>query len=130
MTSASSVFSVIIPTFNNCRILPEVLDALEAQVGAPAFEIIVVNDGSSDGTREFLEKRHFRRPAATYEVHPYPVLFLAHSSRWLRTVCALLRWSDAANRREIREEPQCAFPVDLRVSATEADVTHIEKKAR
>lgn len=56
-------FSVVIPTYNRMDTLPEVLDALEAQEGAPDFEIIVVDDGSTDGTAEFLERRPFRLPA-------------------------------------------------------------------
>lgn len=50
-------YSVVIPTFNRMDTLPEVLDALEAQADAPPFEIIVVDDGSTDSTGEFLERR-------------------------------------------------------------------------
>ncbi len=55
-------FSVVIPTYNRLDILPEVLDALEAQEEGPRLEIIVVNDGSSDGTRDFLDNRRFSLP--------------------------------------------------------------------
>lgn len=50
--------SVVIPTFNRIDVLPEVLAALESQVDAPSFEVVVVDDGSTDGTREFLEARN------------------------------------------------------------------------
>ena len=47
--------SVIIPTFNRARILPGVIEALAAQEFPPdELEVIVVDDGSSDGTREYL----------------------------------------------------------------------------
>jgi len=46
--------SVVIPTFNRIDVLPEVLQALARQEGAPHFEVVVVDDGSSDGTWEFL----------------------------------------------------------------------------
>jgi glycosyltransferase involved in cell wall biosynthesis len=50
-------FSVVIPTYNRLDMLLRVLGALEAQVAAPSFEVIVINDGSSDGTAEALEGR-------------------------------------------------------------------------
>ena len=47
-------FSIVIPTFNRLEVLPEVLAALEAQEDAPTFEVVVVDDGSTDGTDEWL----------------------------------------------------------------------------
>ena len=43
-------FSVVIPTHNRLDMLLRVLDALEHQRDAPEFEVIVVNDGSTDDT--------------------------------------------------------------------------------
>jgi glycosyltransferase involved in cell wall biosynthesis len=45
-------YSVVIPTHNRSAMLLEVLRGLEAQQQAPPFEVIVVDDGSSDGTAE------------------------------------------------------------------------------
>ena len=51
----SPELSVVIPTFNRLEILPRVLGALEGQTLESAkFEVIVVDDGSSDGTGAFL----------------------------------------------------------------------------
>src|SRR6185295_4274703 len=55
-------FSVVIPTHNRMDVLPEVLAAVEAQVGAPELEVVVVDDGSSDGTAEFLAGRSHKVP--------------------------------------------------------------------
>ena len=55
-------FSVIIPTYNRIDVLPEVLAALEAQENAPGFEVVVVDDGSTDGSSRWLAKRSFRIP--------------------------------------------------------------------
>jgi glycosyltransferase involved in cell wall biosynthesis len=53
----SSEISVVIPTHNRLEVLVEVLQALENQEGAPPFEVVVVDDGSSDGTGEWLRSR-------------------------------------------------------------------------
>ena len=50
-------FSVVIPTYNRLPMLVRVLDALEAQTEAPDFEVIVIDDGSSDGTNAAIGKR-------------------------------------------------------------------------
>jgi len=50
-----SEISVVIPTFNRIDVLPEVLRALAEQEAAPPFEVVVVDDGSSDGTAELLD---------------------------------------------------------------------------
>jgi len=53
--ASSRVFSVIVPTFNRLPILKKCLAALEAQSLSPDdFEVIVIDDGSSDGTEEML----------------------------------------------------------------------------
>ncbi len=51
--------SVIIPTYNRMDVLPEVLAGLERQEQAPSFEVVVVDDGSTDGTGEWLAGRRF-----------------------------------------------------------------------
>ncbi len=53
-------FSVVIPTYNRMDVLPEVLAALEAQESPPSFEVIVVDDGSSDGTSKWLASQSFQ----------------------------------------------------------------------
>ena len=50
-------FSVVIPTYNRLDMLLRVLDSLERQVDAPPFEVIVINDGSSDETDRVVRNR-------------------------------------------------------------------------
>lgn len=48
--------SVIIPTYNRCERLKDVIAALQKQTVAPAsFEAVVVSDGSTDGTDAYLD---------------------------------------------------------------------------
>ncbi|HYC88820.1 MAG TPA: glycosyltransferase [Thermoanaerobaculia bacterium] len=50
-------FSVVIPTYNRLDMLVRVLDALDAQVEAPPFEVIVIDDGSKDATAATMSQR-------------------------------------------------------------------------
>jgi glycosyltransferase involved in cell wall biosynthesis len=63
-------FSVVIPTFQRPATLRRVLDALALQREAPDFEVVVVDDGSTDGTRSMLESY---RPS-------YPFRFLSQAN--------------------------------------------------
>lgn len=49
--------SVIVPTFNRRELLGRAIDSILAQT-VPVDEIIVIDDGSSDGTGEMLAARH------------------------------------------------------------------------
>lgn len=48
--------SIIIPTYNGKELLRECLDSIEAYTELP-YEIIVVDNGSNDGTKEMLQRR-------------------------------------------------------------------------
>jgi radical SAM protein with 4Fe4S-binding SPASM domain len=55
-SSATScpVVSVVLPTYNHLPFLPKAIDSVLAQTYQD-FELVVVNDGSTDGTREYLD---------------------------------------------------------------------------
>ena len=42
--------SVVVPCFNEEAALPDAILKLKAEIGHSEFELIVVNDGSTDGT--------------------------------------------------------------------------------
>ena len=48
--------SIIVPTYNNKVTLKKTLDALLKQKFRGKYEVVCVNDGSSDGTKEFLDE--------------------------------------------------------------------------
>lgn len=59
-------FSVVIPTYKRLPMLLRVLDALDAQRDAPEFEVVVIDDGSGDGTAEAMRARRAKNYALTF----------------------------------------------------------------
>lgn len=57
----SPIITIVIPNYNGIKYLPECLQALEAErryPGTPAFTVLVVDDGSADGSIQFVSE-HF-----------------------------------------------------------------------
>jgi glycosyltransferase involved in cell wall biosynthesis len=63
-------YSVVVPTRNGGEQLLEVIAALEAQRAAPEFEIVVADDGSTDGAPRRLAARGSRRPLRILALPP------------------------------------------------------------
>jgi glycosyltransferase involved in cell wall biosynthesis len=55
MMAAPELLSILVPVFNESRTVASVIDRLMAVDLPVPREIVVVNDGSSDGTREVLD---------------------------------------------------------------------------
>ena len=65
LATATPHFSVVIPTYNRERLLPRTIDTLLAQ-SFTDYEVIVVDDGSTDGTRTVLEHYLQTEPRISY----------------------------------------------------------------
>src|SRR3954447_15515763 len=63
-------FSIVIPTYKRVPMLLRVLDALDAQNGAPEFEVIVIDDGSGDETSSVMSVRVAKHYALTFRSQP------------------------------------------------------------
>lgn len=70
MTEAgpAPVVSIVLATLNEAQNLPTVLDRIRRQP-LPPFEIVVVDDGSTDGTREYLLRQAHDDPRVRYVFH-------------------------------------------------------------
>lgn len=58
---SEKILSVIIPTYNVEKYIVECVDSLLKQISAPN-EIIIINDGSTDGTLQLAEKHYAHLP--------------------------------------------------------------------
>ncbi|MGH9137292.1 MAG: glycosyltransferase family 2 protein [Acidimicrobiales bacterium] len=58
------VVAVVIPTYNRAHLLPRLLTALRAQVDTPPFEVVVVDDCSTDDTAHVLATAASHPPAS------------------------------------------------------------------
>ncbi len=60
-----ALVSVVIPTFNRAYCLARTLDSVLAQTHAD-LEALVIDDGSTDGTRELIQARYAAEPRVRY----------------------------------------------------------------
>jgi glycosyltransferase involved in cell wall biosynthesis len=61
--------SVIIPTYNRCSFLPEAVESCFEGNDTLDVEVVVVDDGSTDGTREWLRWREDERIRPVFREH-------------------------------------------------------------
>jgi GT2 family glycosyltransferase/glycosyltransferase involved in cell wall biosynthesis/Tfp pilus assembly protein PilF len=54
VAAANKPVSIIIPTFNNLELTRSCLESIAKNTPADNYEVIVIDNGSTDGTREFL----------------------------------------------------------------------------
>lgn len=68
--SMSPTVSVVIPTYNRLNRLRRVVAALEAQtVPHECFEVVVVSDGSTDGTDQYLADQYLADSRQHHQLH-------------------------------------------------------------
>lgn len=111
--------SVIIPSFNRRAVLSRALHSVYAQ-SLPALEVIVVDDGSTDGTDEMVQTRF---PQVTYVYQPNGGVSAARNngirlaqSEWIALIDSDDEWRPEKLRRQY--EALVRYP-DFRVCHTE-----------
>ncbi|MBW8753634.1 MAG: glycosyltransferase [Sphingomonadales bacterium] len=83
--------SLIIPAYNEEAYLPACLDAVMRNVAGKAIEVIVVDNGSTDGTKQVIE----RYPAVTYLFEPRKGITRARQRGYLGSTGDVLAYVDA-----------------------------------
>lgn len=96
MPSESPAMAVVIPTYRRGHLLPRLVAALEAQDGAPPFEVVIVDNASPDDTATVLawlqRKSTVSLRAARVEVNHGPAR--ARNLGWRATRAALVAFMD------------------------------------
>src|SRR5581483_8797800 len=65
MGLSGELASIILPTYNRAYCLPATLDSVLRQ-SYRAFEIVIIDDGSSDGTADLIKTRYGEDPRIRY----------------------------------------------------------------
>jgi glycosyltransferase involved in cell wall biosynthesis len=111
--TGDELVSIVIPCFNQARFLGDAIESALAQT-YPALEILVLNDGSSDGTPEVAERYGVR-----CVTQPNQGLSAARNRGLAETSGSLITFLDADDRlrppaialgiESLREHAECAF---------------------
>ncbi len=89
--------SIVLPVFNGEDLLPEALESILAQT-YPHFELIAVNDGSTDRTREILDAYAARDPRIVVVHQENQKLPRSLSNGFRRARGEFLTWTSDDNR--------------------------------
>lgn len=88
-------FSVAVCTYNRASYLDECLGSLSRQAGSsPAFEVIVVDNASTDATREVVERWARRDPRFIYAYEPVQGLARARNHALERAASPFIAFTD------------------------------------
>jgi GT2 family glycosyltransferase len=82
--AASAGISVVIPSRDGRALLEAQLDGIAADLAGVSGEIIVIDNGSSDGTAEWLRGTY---PQVGIEISPEPLSFANAVNRGIRRAC-------------------------------------------
>ena len=86
--------TVVICTYNRCADLPNALDSVLAQRGAPPYEVIVVDNNSTDATAGVFQERLGANPNLHYQFEPRQGLPRARNAGILSARSPIIAFTD------------------------------------
>src|SRR5690349_4461032 len=91
---SSPEVSVVICTYNRCTDLPFALDGVLAQRDAPSYEVIVVDNDSTDATAAVVDARRAAHPRLRYVFEPGPGLPRARNAGIMNAGAPIIAFTD------------------------------------
>ena len=91
---SSHDITVVICTYNRCDNLPLALDSVLAQQDPPPYEVIVVDNNSTDGTSAVVHARRAANPHLRYVFEPGPGLPRARNAGILNASSPIIAFTD------------------------------------
>ncbi|MGU3493877.1 glycosyltransferase family 2 protein [Xanthobacteraceae bacterium A53D] len=118
--------SVVIPSRNCLQYLPAAIASIRAQTFGP-IEIVIVDDGSTDGTAAFLEEARRTDPLLTPLVHEPAGVSAARNAGIAAASAPIIAFLDADDQffPDVLEARVALIERDPRVSLTFADVVSV-----
>ncbi len=92
--SASPLVSVVVPAYNAASYLMETLQGISSQT-LQDFELLVIDDGSTDGTPELLERYRVNEPRLKIIRQPNLGPAAARNNGWRAARGRYIAWNDA-----------------------------------
>ena len=86
--------SVVICTYNRCADLPSALDSVLNQRDAPPYEVIVVDNNSTDATAALVQAKRAAHPNLHYVFEPHQGLPRARNAGILHARCPIIAFTD------------------------------------
>ncbi len=96
-STTDPLYSVIIAVFNDWEVLDRCLESLARQENAPSFEVIVVDDGSTEPTPELIQRWQHHYPL-TIERQPHGGISIARNRGAQISRGSILFFVDADSR--------------------------------
>lgn len=110
LTEPFNTFSIIMPSWNRVTILPKAINSVLDQT-YPHWELIIIDDGSDDGTAQMLKEKYANNPKIKIITHEKPlerviswnegmrmatkdwICFLDSDDEWLFGYLEVMNWN-------------------------------------
>lgn len=129
------LISVIVVTYNRAHFLTDALDSIQRQTFKD-YEVIVVDDGSTDNTKEIVEK--YRGTRYIYQEHggiskARNTALKAAKGKWIATLDSDDLWKEEKLQKQVdyvRAHPDCRIVYTAFSNFTDIDLDELNERQK